>query len=125
MGRNHNSKYSPSFPSALLILSSSLVCLIRVSNKASRFEDQDMFGSVNRSSQRLLLSHTLAQARGKVGQWDNGTRRSRVLALTCMAKVRQWLSSGPGLSSDVQPNSIRTLSSALHLGCGAKQWMPV
>ena len=50
---------------------------------------------------------------------------SRVLALTCMAKVRQWLSSGPGLSSDMQPNSIRTLSSALHLGCGASQWMPV
>ena len=32
-----------------------------------------------------------------------------------MAKVRQWLSSGPGLSSDVQPNSIHTLSSAVHL----------
>ena len=101
-----------------------MVCL-RVSNKTSRFEEQGMFGSVNRSSQSLLLSRTLAQARGKVGQRYNGTRRSRVLALTCMAKERQWLSSGPGLSSDVQPNSIRTLSSALHLGCDAKQWMPV
>ena len=124
MGRNHNSKYSPNFLRALLILSSSLVCL-RVSNITSRFEDQGMFGSVNRSSQRLLLSRTLAQTRGKVGQWYNGTRRSRVLALTRMAKVRQWLSSGPGLSSDVQPNSIRTLSSALHLGCDAKKWMQV
>ena len=61
----------------------------------------------------------------KLGQWDNGTRCSRVLALTRMAKVRQWLSSGPGLSSDVQPNSIHTLSSALHLDCDGKQWMPV